>query len=166
MVKILGIDPGSRITGYGVVEFSSGNITHIEHGIISLVSGDMGRRLRDLADGLEKVIERTGPVEMAIERVFVGANAQSALKLGQARGVAILTAARSDMLISEYSPNQIKKAVVGRGHANKNQMKFMVRALLSLSESLTSDSADALAVAICHCNTSSQKTKIAGALKK
>ena len=127
---------------------------HVEHGSLKLRATDMAQRLLDLSEGLAKVIERTGPAEVSIERVFVGANAESALKLGQARGVAILAAAKSNLTILEYSPNQIKKAVVGRGHADKNQVMFMVKIILSLSKSPEPDAADALAAAICHCNLS------------
>ena len=108
----------------------------------------MGARLLKLSIALEKVIQRVAPTEVAIEKVFVGANAESALKLGHARGVAILTASKYGLSISEYSPNQIKKTVVGRGHADKNQMKFMIRILLKLPRSPASDAADALAAAI------------------
>ena len=110
----------------------------------------MPERLLELYQGLKKVIQRARPTEVAIEKVFVGASAQSALKLGQARGVAILASAEYNLTVLEYSPNQIKKAVVGRGHADKTQVMFMIKVILSLSKVPESDAADALAVAICH----------------
>ena len=110
----------------------------------------MPERLLELHQGLKKVIQRARPTEVAIEKVFVGASAQSALKLGQARGVAILASAEYNLTVLEYSPNQIKKAVVGRGHADKTQVMFMIKVILSLSKVPESDAADALAVAICH----------------
>ena len=166
LFRILGIDPGSRITGFGIVEFSSGNLVPIECGNLTISNGSMGQRLYDLATGLEEIIERTAPVEVAVERVFVGINAESALKLGQARGVALLTAAKYKLPISEYSPNQIKKAVVGRGHADKNQMKFMVKTLLNLPEMPMTDAADALAVAVCHCHTRRINSLVSGVSTK
>ena len=110
----------------------------------------MPERLLELYQGLKKVIQRARPTEVAIEKVFVGAGAQSALQLGQARGVAILASAEYNLTVLEYSPNQIKKAVVGRGHADKTQVMFMIKVILSLSKVPESDAADALAVAICH----------------
>lgn len=154
LIRILGIDPGTRITGYGVVEVSRQSLTHVEHGCLRLTAKQMSKRLLHLSDELDCVIEKTAPTEVAIEKVFVGASAQSALKLGQARGVAILAAARKGLAIQEYSPNQIKKAVVGRGHADKKQVMFMIKIILSLLKTPESDAADALAVAICHSNMS------------
>ena len=154
LIRILGIDPGTRITGYGVVEVSRQSLTHVEHGCLRLTAKQMPKRLLHLSEELDRVIAKTEPTEVAIEKVFVGASAQSALKLGQARGVAILAAAKKDLPMHEYSPNQIKKAVVGRGHADKKQVMFMIKIILSLFEIPDSDAADALAVAICHSNTS------------
>tara|TARA_Y100001936_G_scaffold139034_1_gene135817 strand:- start:219 stop:716 length:498 start_codon:yes stop_codon:yes gene_type:complete len=152
LARILGIDPGSRITGYGLVEATKGNVKHLEHGCLKLGKGSMHQRLLALYEGLEQVIQKLRPTEVAIEKVFVGASAQSALKLGQARGVAILASAQHNLAILEYSPNQIKKAVVGRGHADKAQVMFMTKVILSLPEVPESDAADALAVAVCHSN--------------
>ena len=123
---------------------------YLEHGSLKLRQASMPERLLELHQGLKKVIQRARPTEVAIEKVFVGASAQSALKLGQARGVAILASAEYNLAVLEYSPNQIKKAVVGRGHADKTQVMFMIKVILSLSEVPESDAADALAVAICH----------------
>ena len=123
---------------------------HLEHGCLKLNQTSMPERLLELYQGLKQVIQKTKPTVVAIEKVFVGASAQSALKLGQARGVAILASAEYNLPVLEYSPNQIKKAVVGRGHADKTQVMFMIKVILSLSEVPESDAADALAVAICH----------------
>lgn len=123
---------------------------HLEHGCLKLNQTSMPERLLELYRGLKQVIQKAKPTEVAIEKVFVGASAQSALKLGQARGVAILASAEYNLPVLEYSPNQIKKAVVGRGHADKTQVMFMIKVILSLSEVPESDAADALAVAICH----------------
>jgi crossover junction endodeoxyribonuclease RuvC len=120
----------------------------------------MPERLLELYQGLKQVIQRVRPTEVAIEKVFVGASAQSALKLGQARGVAILASAEYNLEVLEYSPNQIKKAVVGRGHADKTQVMFMIKVILSLSEVPESDAADALAVAVCHSNLNLSSSKL------
>ena len=120
----------------------------------------MPERLLELYRGLKQVIQRVRPTEVAIEKVFVGASAQSALKLGQARGVAILASAEYNLEVLEYSPNQIKKAVVGRGHADKTQVMFMIKVILSLSEVPESDAADALAVAVCHSNLNQSSSKL------
>ena len=121
----------------------------------------MPERLLELYQGLKKVIQRARPTEVAIEKVFVGASAQSALKLGQARGVAILASAEYNLAVLEYSPNQIKKAVVGRGHADKTQVMFMIKVILSLSEVPESDAADALAIAIAASNDAGKPAGIA-----
>lgn len=160
MTRILGIDPGSRITGYGLVEANRGDVRHLEHGCLKLKKKSMPERLLELHLGLKQVIQRARPTEVAIEKVFVGASAQSALKLGQARGVAILTSAEHNLAVQEYSPNQIKKAVVGRGHADKTQVIFMIKVILSLSEVPESDAADALAAAICHSSINSSSSNL------
>ncbi|MGI9335161.1 MAG: crossover junction endodeoxyribonuclease RuvC [Gammaproteobacteria bacterium] len=149
---MLGIDPGSRITGYGVIQFSGNQSTHLASGCIKIASGELGERLETIYDGVTAVIAEFGPEELAIERVFVHRNADSALKLGQARGAALLASVRNGLSVSEYAPNQIKKSVVGRGHADKAQMQHMTRVLLGLRTEPTVDAADALAVAICHAH--------------
>ena len=160
MTRILGIDPGSRITGYGLVEAHRGSLKCLEHGCLKPRQTSMPERLLELYQGLKQVIQRVRPTEVAIEKVFVGASAQSALKLGQARGVAILASAEYNLEVLEYSPNQIKKAVVGRGHADKTQVMFMIKVILSLSEVPESDAADALAVAVCHSNLNLSSSKL------
>ncbi len=150
MTIILGIDPGSRVTGYGLVKLDRHRVSFVSCGCIRLGDGAFDARLSRLFGDLEQVIAAHGPVEAAIERVFMNRNADSALKLGQARGVAIVAARRAGLAVSEYSATQIKQTVVGRGHAAKGQVQHMVRALLGLDKTPSPDAADALAAAICH----------------
>ena len=149
MPRILGIDPGSTITGFAVIE--SGAQPHaIVIDCIRLPRTDFPSRLGLIFEGLREVIERHQPDEMAIEDVFVSRNAASALKLGQARGAAICAGAARGLPVSEYTPTQIKQAIVGRGHADKTQIQHMVKVLLGVKDALQADAADAAGVAICH----------------
>lgn len=150
MITILGIDPGSRVTGYGVVSLERHRVTYRACGAIRLGDGALDDRLTHLFDALETVIAEHAPAEAAIEKVFMNRNADSALKLGHARGVAILAARRAGLSVAEYSATRIKQTVVGRGHAEKGQVQHMVSALLGLVETPQADAADALAAAICH----------------
>lgn len=152
MIVILGIDPGSRVTGYGVVGLERHRVSHIENGCIKLGSGALDGRLLTLFDSLSEIIERLQPEEVAIERVFMNRNADSALKLGHARGVAMLTACKAGLKLAEYSATQIKQTIVGRGHADKAQVQHMVKALLTLDALPQNDAADALGAAICHAH--------------
>jgi len=152
-MRVLGIDPGSRITGFGVVNvLSSGRLEYVASGCVRVPTGDLGERLRIIYEGVGEVVAQYRPGSVAVERVFLSRNADSALKLGQARASAILAAANHGLVLSEYTALQIKRALVGRGHAEKNQVKHMVRALLGLSGSPQDDAADALACAICHAH--------------
>lgn len=151
-VRILGIDPGSVRTGIGVVEAdATGNCRHLHHEALH-VGGDENfpRRLKAIFEGVQALIETWQPDEVAIERVFLARNPDSALKLGQARGAAICAVVARDIPVLEYSPMQIKNAVVGRGVADKTQVQHMVGVLLGLKEKIQADAADALAVAITH----------------
>lgn len=153
-VRILGIDPGSRITGYGVIECTGTATTrhrHLASGCIDSVDGDTAERLSRIAEGLREIVAQHAPDELAIERVFVSRNVESALKLGQARGAALV--AVSGLPVSEYAPTRIKQATTGSGKATKAQVQHMVRVLLSLPETPRPDAADALAVALCHAHT-------------
>lgn len=150
MITILGIDPGSRVTGYGVVTLERHRVSYLACGCIRLGTGALDDRLTVLFDALEAVIVEHGPAEAAVEKVFMNRNADSALKLGHARGVAIVAARRAGLVVAEYSATQIKQTVVGRGHAEKGQVQHMVKALLGLSDTPAPDAADALAAAICH----------------
>lgn len=157
-MRVVGIDPGSRITGYGVVELDGPRVVHIDNGCIRVGGGEFPQRLADIHAGIREVIERHRPApgedfEMAVEQVFMHRNASSALKLGHARGIALLAGVQNGMPVHEYTPTRIKQAVSGRGHADKEQVQHMVRMLLGLSEALAADAADALAVALCHANS-------------
>lgn len=149
-MRILGIDPGSRLTGFGIIDVDNRQNHYIACGCIRTGDGDFPTRIRAIVDGISALVSRYRPEQMAIERVFLNRNADSALKLGQARGAAIAAVVTEDIPVYEYSPTQIKQATVGRGHADKAQVQHMVRALLQLSEAPQADAADALACALCH----------------
>lgn len=147
---ILGIDPGSRITGYGLIQVEGGRQIYVASGCLVTQAKDFPQRLREIFNGISQIIEQHGPQEVAVEEVFVSQNVSSALKLGHARGAAIVAAAAHSLLIAEYSTRRVKQAVVGYGGADKKQVQHMVRCLLSLSAKPAADAADALAVALCH----------------
>ena len=150
-IRILGIDPGLRRTGWGIVESDGSRLAFIACGVVTS-DGDLTLpdRLRQLHDGLAEVIQGHMPHEAAVEETFVNRDPQSALKLGQARGIALLAPAQAGLPVAEYAANLIKKTVVGAGHAEKDQVAMMVRVLLPKSDAKSPDAADALAVAICH----------------
>jgi crossover junction endodeoxyribonuclease RuvC len=146
---VLGIDPGSRRCGYGVVAREGGRLRVVESGVLLPGERPMAERLGLILDGLTLVIERARPDEVAVEQVFAGASVRSALVLGQARGVALAVAARAGLPVHEYAPAQVKQAFTGSGRAGKEQMMRTVRALLGVAAGL-SDEADAIALAVCH----------------
>jgi len=151
--RILGIDPGSRATGYGVIAKKGNRLYYVTCGVIRL--GDkfaFSERLKIIFDGLCEVIETHKPTVAAVEDVFVAANPRTALKLGHARGVAVMAALHNGLKVYDYTPRLVKQAVVGYGNADKHQVQQMVRVLLQLSASPSADAADALAVALCHAN--------------
>jgi len=151
---VLGIDPGTAITGYGVVRRAAGGaVKLLECGVIRTSSGEaLTERIREIYDSVKALIERHRPFAVSVEDVFQGKNVQSALKLGHARGAILLAAAHAEVRIAEYAPRQIKKAVVGNGNATKDQVGFMVKQQLRLSEAPTpADAADGVAAALCHC---------------
>ena len=150
--RVLGLDPGSRHTGYGIVDFTGPVATHIASGAIDTTAAEFSRRLQQIFAQVHELVVRYAPAEIAIERVFMHRNPDSALKLGQARGAALCGAFAAAVQVFEYSPREIKIAVVGSGSADKVQVQHMVRALLSLSGRINADAADALAVAICHAH--------------
>lgn len=157
----MGIDPGSRFTGYGIVEMNGNHIRWVASGCIKVKGDDLASKLRVIAQGLDELVALHQPDEVAIEQVFLHRNVDSALKLGQARGCAISTVAMRALPVSEYSPSQIKKSVVGKGNAAKDQVQHMIKALLCLSRIPQEDAADALAVAVCHaqnCQTQGRVT--------
>jgi crossover junction endodeoxyribonuclease RuvC len=152
-VRILGVDPGLGITGYGVVEKCGSVLTYVASGrIVSNERQALAQRLATILEGLEQVIAAHAPAEVAVEKVFVNVNPQSTLLLGQARGAAICAAVLAHLPVAEYTALQVKQAVVGMGHAKKEQVQEMVKRLLKLSAAPGSDAADALACAICHAH--------------
>ena len=153
--RVLGIDPGSRSTGYGVLEISNRRAHYVASGCISAQQAELPQRLGTIFHGISQIISEFAPTTIAIESVFMAKNAASALKLGQARGVAIAAGVARDLPVFEYAARQVKQAVVGTGRANKEQVAHMVRVLLQLPGTPKADAADALAIALCHVNTSS-----------
>ena len=151
-VLILGIDPGLRITGFGVIEQSGSKLRYVTSGCVRSGEGELAARLKVILDGLAEVIAMNRPQEIAIEKVFVNVNPQSTLLLGQARGTAICAAVIAGLPVAEYTALQVKQAVVGKGHAKKEQVQHMVRRLLALPGDPSPDAADALACAICHAH--------------
>lgn len=152
-VRVLGIDPGSRFTGWGVIEGDGRRSVHVASGVLKLGDGELGARLRLIFDGVTRLVAEYRPQEIAVERVFVARNAESALKLGQARGAAICAALADGLPLAEYAPREIKLAVVGTGAASKEQVQHMMRVILKLSAPPQADQADALAVALCHAHS-------------
>jgi crossover junction endodeoxyribonuclease RuvC len=152
VVRILGIDPGLRVTGFGVIEQSAGKLRYITSGCVRSGAGELAERLKVILDGLAEVIAANRPQQVAIEKVFVNVNPQSTLLLGQARGTAICAAVIAGLPVAEYTALQVKQAVVGKGHAKKEQVQHMVKRLLALPGDPSPDAADALACAICHAH--------------
>ena len=163
MAVILGIDPGSRVTGFGLIISNGNKLEYLNSGCIKTQTKLLPERLKIIFDQLCGVIECHQPEQAAIEEVFMGKNASSALKLGQARGAAMVACLSFDLSLSEYSARKVKQAVVGAGAADKAQVNHMVKALLKIKDNLAEDAADALAVAICHANTQASLVKLAGA---
>ena len=151
--RILGVDPGSRRTGYGIVAYDGKQARFVACGCVTTTAGPMPTRLGDIFSGIAELIDEYQPEELAIEEVFLSKNPQSALKLGQARGVAIAAAVQAELPVYEYAARLVKKSVVGTGRASKSQMQHMVQVLLALSAQPNADAADALAIALCHVNT-------------
>jgi crossover junction endodeoxyribonuclease RuvC len=150
--RILGIDPGLTVTGYGILDLNSNQLSYVTSGRIRTGDGDLALRLKTILDGLSEVIAAHHPEQIALEKVFVNVNPQSTLLLGQARGTAICAAVLHGLPVAEYTALQVKQAVVGNGHAQKRQVQDMVRRLLQLRADPSPDAADALACAICHAH--------------
>ena len=150
MTRILGIDPGSRITGYGVVETTPRGVRYVASGCIRVKAEDFPSRLKQIFDGVSEIISVYQPRQMAIEQVFMHKNADSALKLGQARGAAICATLNHDLQVFEYAARQVKQALVGKGGADKLQVQHMVKILLSIQGEIQIDASDALAISLCH----------------
>lgn len=153
MTRILGIDPGSRVTGYGLIEVRGRESRHLASGCVRMEHSEFPERLRAIFDGLGRIVAEYRPTEVAIEKVFVQRNVDSALKLGQARGAALCAVMQQSVSVAEYSPAEIKQALVGRGGATKQQVQHMVKTLLRLDATPAADAADALACALCHGHT-------------
>jgi len=152
-IRILGIDPGLRRTGWGIVEYAGNRLGFVACGSVATSEkAPLAERLVMLHDGLTRVIDEFRPVEAAVETTFVNTNAAATLKLGQARGIAMLVPARSGLLVSEYAPNLVKKTIVGAGHGDKEQIRMMIGVLLPKADPRTDDAADALAIAVTHAH--------------
>lgn len=163
-MRILGIDPGLRRAGWGVIEVEGSTIRHVANGTCSQPEGALAERLLVLFEGLAAVIRTHSPALGAIEQTFVNKDGAGTLKLGQARGVALLALARAGLSVGEYAPNAVKKTVVGVGHADKRQVEHMVRLQLPGAEIAGPDAADALAIALCHAHHSRASGRLAAAL--
>lgn len=163
MAIILGIDPGSRVTGYGVINTVGVKHEYIASGCIRVKGETLPEKLKYIFEGVNEVIDTYIPQEMAIEQVFMAKNADSALKLGQARGSAIVAATSQDLPVFEYAARRVKQSVVGKGSADKAQVQHMVKTLLKLAATPQADAADALAIALCHANTRLSMVKMGGA---
>ncbi len=161
MSRILGIDPGSRVTGYGIIESSGQNKTrYIASGCIRIQADSFPERLKQIYDGISEVIALYRPDEMAIEQVFMHKNADSALKLGQARGAAICACLSADLPVSEYAARQIKQALVGKGSADKSQVQHMVKILLGVQGAMPNDASDALGICLCHAHFQQTRNRL------
>lgn len=159
MPRILGIDPGSRKTGFGIIDVNGQKISHVINGRLMVGDGEFSDRLRQIFEGLTDLILRYQPETMVIEQVFLHKNADSALKLGQARGAAICAAVNQKLDVHEYTATQIKKAVVGNGHAQKSQVQYMMSVILNLPDIPEEDAADALACAMTHAHRANIATR-------
>ncbi|GAA5445716.1 crossover junction endodeoxyribonuclease RuvC [Microbulbifer sp. NBRC 101763] len=153
MTRIMGIDPGSRKTGYGIIDVERGKARYVASGVIRIPEGPLPERLKLIFDAVCQIAQQYQPAQMAIENVFMSKSAGSALKLGQARGAAIVAGTNSGLEVAEYEARKVKQAVVGNGGADKLQVQHMVKTLLSLPAAPQEDAADALAVALCHMHT-------------
>ena len=151
-MRVLGIDPGLQALGWGLIDVTGSRLSHVANGIYKTGQGELSDRLLELFDALSTIVARYDPDAAAVETTFVNKNGASTLKLGHARGIAMLVPARAGLPVGEYAPNAIKKAVVGVGHADKGQVAHMVRMQLPGVEINGADAADALAVAICHAH--------------
>ena len=165
-MRVLGIDPGLRVLGWGVIDVSGSRIAHVANGICRSDGDELALRLLSLHAQLTEIVGRHAPDRAAVEQTFVNRDAAGTLKLGQARGVALLVPAQAGIPVGEYAPNAVKKAVVGVGHAEKRQVDHMVRLLLPGVEPAGPDAADALAVAICHAHHLGHAGRLAAAVAR
>lgn len=165
-MRILGVDPGTITTGYGIIDFNKNEISYVASGIIQIpTTKEFGPRLEKIYNELCVIIKKYKPTEFALETAFYGKNVQSALKIGYARGVSLLAAVHNKIQVKEYSPREIKKSIVGKGSSSKEQVQYMIKKLCSIKkEKMKFDESDAIAVAICHAfkitsNSSSKRSK-------
>lgn len=163
---ILGIDPGSRLTGYGIIETLPNRYRYISSGVLKIQADDFPQKLKQIFDGILQLVEKYKPQHMAIEQVFMGKNADSALKLGQARGAAICAVQMRDISVFEYAAREVKQAVVGKGSADKLQVQQMVKLLLNIQGDLQIDASDALGIAICHAHFYQTQQRLKTGIKK
>lgn len=159
-MRVMGLDPGLRALGWGIVDVSGSKLSHVANGICRTSSGDLGPRLVSLYDQLHRVWATYGPQAAAVEMTFVNKDGAGTLKLGQARGIAMLVPSQAGIDVGEYAPNAVKKAVVGVGHADKKQVDHMVRMQLPGVKIEGPDAADALAIAICHAHISQSRARV------
>ena len=160
LIRVLGIDPGSVVTGFGLIESDGARSFHLAHGHIRVKGDSFAERLGHIHFALGEVISEWQPQEVAIEQVFLSNNAMSALKLGQARGAAITAAVSRQLTVAEYAPRLVKKVVTGSGSADKHQVQTMVRAMLQITKTLQVDAADGLAIAICHAHSRNSRAAL------
>jgi len=165
-MRVLGIDPGLRHMGWGVISVQGSRLRHVANGVCHSQTGPLATRLRCLFEQLQKVLIEHAPEAAAVEQTFVNSNGAATLKLGQARGIAMLVPALAGLDVGEYAPNTVKKAVVGTGHADKRQIEHMVRLQLPGVEIAGEDAADALAIAICHAHNLQSTSHLERALRK
>jgi len=163
VTRVLGIDPGSRVTGYGVIETDGVRSRHLASGCIRTTAGDFPARLGEIFHGVREVLVEWQPQQVAVEQVFVSRNAASALKLGQARGAAISAIVTLDLQVFEYTPAAVKQGLVGNGRAEKEQVQHMVRVILGMQGKMALDESDALAVALCHAHGHATRRQIEAA---
>jgi len=162
MARILGIDPGSRLTGFGVIDETATGYQYIASGCLRIKGDNFPLRLKQIFAGISDVVEEYQPTEMAIEQVFMHKNADSALKLGQARGAAICAVQLFDIPVYEYAARQVKQAVVGKGSADKLQVQHMIKILLGITGTLQIDASDALGISVCHANYQQTHRRLSG----
>ena len=161
-MRILGIDPGSRITGFGVIESDGRHSRFLASGCVRTGSDDFPQRLGEIFQGIDQVLAEHRPQQVAVEQVFMARNVNTAIKLGQARGAAIVAAVRHDLPVFEYTPRAVKQALVGNGGAEKEQVQHMIRVLLGLQGKMGLDESDALAIALCHAHSHSNLQRLQG----
>lgn len=165
-MRVLGLDPGLRVMGWGIIDSQNGRLRHVAHGVCKTSGTALAPRLLSLHQQLCKIVEEMAPDCAAVEHTFVNVNGAATLKLGQARAIALLVPAAAGLEVAEYAPNQIKKTVVGVGHADKGQVAHMVQSQLPTAGAVTADAADALAIAICHAHHAKFANRLAGAISR